>query len=185
MSVNASNDNLGWLAPSFKLKDVSNEIMSLEDLKGQNGTVIAFICNHCPYVTAIAERLSFEAKELKKFLINTITIMSNDVTQYPEDSFENMKIFAKKYNFTFSYLYDESQTVAKSYGAVCTPDIFGFDGSLKLMYRGRIDSGVKNLNNSQIDRELYNAMLKIKNDGEGPLEQFNSFGCSIKWKNNE
>ena len=185
MSVNASNDNLGWLAPSFKLKDVSNEIMSLEDLKGQNGTVIAFICNHCPYVTAIAERLSFEAKELKKFSINTITIMSNDVTQYPEDSFENMKIFAKKYNFTFSYLYDESQTVAKSYGAVCTPDIFGFDSSLKLMYRGRIDSGVKNLNNSQIDRELYNAMLKIKNDGEGPLEQFNSFGCSIKWKNNE
>ena len=185
MSVNASNDNLGWLAPSFKLKDVSNEIMSLEDLKGQNGTVIAFICNHCPYVTAIAERLSFEAKELKKISINTITIMSNDVTQYPEDSFENMKIFAKKYNFTFSYLYDESQTVAKSYGAVCTPDIFGFDGSLKLMYRGRIDSGVKNLNNSQIDRELYNAMLKIKNDGEGPLEQFNSFGCSIKWKNNE
>ena len=111
--------------------------------------------------------------------------MSNDVSQYPEDSFENMKIFSKKYDFTFSYLYDETQTVAKSYGAVCTPDLFGFDSSLKLMYRGRIDSGVKNLNNSQIDRELYNAMLKIKNDGVGPAEQFNSFGCSIKWKNNE
>ena len=185
MPVNASNDNLGWLAPSFKLKNVSNEIMSLEQLKGHNGTVIAFICNHCPYVIAIAERLSFEAIELKKNSINTIAIMSNDVNQYPEDSFEKMKDFSNKYKFQFSYLYDETQIVAKSYGAVCTPDIFGFDRSLKLMYRGRIDSGVMNSNNSQIDRELYNAMLKIKNDGVGPIEQFNSFGCSIKWKNNE
>ena len=185
MPVNASNYNLGWLAPSFKLKNVSNEIMSLEQLKGHNGTVIAFICNHCPYVIAIAERLSFEAIELKKFSINTIAIMSNDVTQYPDDSFEKMNDFSKKYNFKFCYLYDETQIVAKNYGAVCTPDIFGFDKSLKLMYRGRIDSGVMNSNNSQIDRELYNAMLKIKDDGVGPVEQFNSFGCSIKWKNNE
>ena len=185
MPVNASNDNLGWLAPAFTLKDISNEIMSLEQLKGNNGTVIAFICNHCPYVIAIAERLSFEATELKKYSINTIAIMSNDVTQYPQDSFEKMNIFAKKYNFKFCYLYDETQKVAKSYGAVCTPDIFGFDRSLKLKYRGRIDSGVMKSKNSQIDRELYKAMLKIKNDGEGPLEQFNSFGCSIKWKNNE
>ena len=185
MPVNASNDNLGWLAPTFKLKNVSNDIMTLDQLKGNNGTVIAFICNHCPYVISIAERLSFEAIELKKFSINTIAIMSNDVTQYPQDSFENMKIFSKKYNFNFSYLYDETQKVAKSYGAVCTPDIFGFDGSLKLMYRGRIDSGVMNSNNSEIERELYKAMLKIKNDGIGPTEQMNSFGCSIKWKNNE
>ena len=111
--------------------------------------------------------------------------MSNDVKQYPDDSFEKMKIFSQKYNFSFSYLYDETQEVAKNYGAVCTPDIFGFDSKLKLMYRGRIDSGVMNTNNYQIERELYNAMLKIKNDGEGPLKQFNSFGCSIKWKNNE
>ena len=185
MPVKASNNDLGWSAPDFRLKNVNNEIMTLDELKGNNCTVIAFICNHCPYVTAIAERLSFEAKELKKFSINTIAIMSNDVTQYPEDSFEKMKIFSKKYDFKFSYLYDENQTVAKSYGAMCTPDIFGFDKSLKLMYRGRIDSGVMNSNNSQIDRELYNAMLKIKNDGVGPAEQFNSFGCSIKWKNNE
>ena len=185
MPVNASNNDLGWLAPNFRLKNVSNDIMTLDELKGDNCTVIAFICNHCPYVTAIAERLSFESKELKKFSINTIAIMSNDVTQYPEDSFENMKIFSKKYDFTFSYLYDENQTVAKSYGAVCTPDIFVFDKSLNFLYRGRIDSGVMNSNNSQIDRELYNAMLKIKNDGVGPVEQFNSFGCSIKWKNNE
>ena len=185
MPVNATNDKLGWLAPNFNLKDISGNYMSLEQLKGDNGTVIAFICNHCPYVIAIAERLSFEAKELKKLSINMIAIMSNDVLQYPEDSFEKMKIFSENYDFIFSYLYDETQEVAKKYGAVCTPDIFGFNGSLKLMYRGRIDSGVKNLNNSQIDRELYNAMLKIKNDGVGPAEQFNSFGCSIKWKNNE
>ena len=185
MPVNATNEKLGWSAPSFKLKDVCGDFKSLDNLKGKNGTVIAFICNHCPYVTAIAERLSLEAKELEKYLISTIAIMSNDVIKYPEDSFEKMKIFSQKYNFSFSYLYDETQEVAKSYGAVCTPDIFGFDSKLKLMYRGRIDSAVMNSNNSKIDRELYNAMLKIKNDGVGPSKQFNSFGCSIKWKNNE
>ncbi len=185
MPVNASNDKLGWLAPNFNLKDVNNHFISLDDLKGENGTVIAFICNHCPYVIAIADRLSFEAKELRKHSINTIAIMSNDVKKNQDDSFEKMKIFSEKYKFTFSYLYDETQIVAKNYGAVCTPDIFGFDSTLKLMYRGRIDSGVMNNNNSQIDRELYKAMLKIKNDGTGPSKQFNSFGCSIKWKENE
>ena len=185
MPVNASNNKLGWKAPSFNLKNIDNKMYSLDKLRGKKGTVISFICNHCPYVISIAERLSFEAIELKKFSINTIAIMSNDVTQYPQDSFENMKIFSKKYNFNFCYLYDETQKVAKSYGAVCTPDIFGFDGSLKLMYSGRIDSGVMNSNNSQIERDLYNAMLKIKNEGIGPTEQMNSFGCSIKWKNNE
>ena len=185
MPVNASNDKLGWLAPTFNLKDVSENYLSLEQLKGENGTVIAFICNHCPYVIAIAERLSFEAKELKKLSINTIAIMSNDVSQYPEDSFDNMKLFSKKYDFNFSYLYDETQEVAKIYGAVCTPDIFGFNSSLELMYRGRIDSGVMNSKDLEIKRELYNAMKKIKNDRIGPKEQLNSFGCSIKWKNNE
>ena len=185
MPVNATNDKLGWLAPAFNLIDVSENYLSLEQLKGENGTVIAFICNHCPYVIAIAERLSFEAKELKKLSINTIAIMSNDVNQHPEDSFNNMKLFSKKYDFNFSYLFDETQEVAKNYGAVCTPDIFGFNNSLELMYRGRIDSGVMNSKNAEIKRELYHAMNKIKNDGIGPKEQFNSFGCSIKWKNNE
>ena len=114
-----------------------------------------------------------------------IAIMSNDVEQYPEDSFDNMKLFAKKYDFEFSYLYDEAQEVAKSYGAVCTPDIFGFNSSLELMYRGRIDSGVMNSDAKKIDRELFFAMNKIKNDGVGPKDQLNSFGCSIKWKTNE
>ena len=182
MPVNASNDNLGWIAPEFNLLDISGEILSSNDLKGQNGTVIVFICNHCPYVIAIAERLSKESKELKKISINTIAIMSNDVKQNIEDSYENMKIFAKKFNFDFPYLFDESQEVAKNYGAVCTPDFFGFNKNNKLAYRGRIDSGVMNSDNNKIDRELYNAMLKIKEEDVGPNKQFNSFGCSIKWK---
>jgi len=182
MPVNASNDNLGWIAPEFNLLDISGEILSSSDLKGQNGTVIVFICNHCPYVIAIAERLSKESKELKKISINTIAIMSNDVKQNIEDSYENMKIFAKKFNFDFPYLFDESQEVAKNYGAVCTPDFFGFNKNNKLAYRGRIDSGVMNSDNNKIDRELYNAMLKIKEEEVEPIKQFNSFGCSIKWK---
>jgi peroxiredoxin len=182
MPVNASNDKLGWSAPHFNLMDVSDTMMSLNNLMGKNGTVIAFICNHCPYVISIIERLSFEANELKKLSINTVAIMSNDVLQYSEDSFENMKNFAKKYNFNFPYLFDESQVVAKEFGAICTPDIFGFNRDNKLAYRGRIDSGVIKSHNTKINRELYKAMIKIKEDGFGPKEQFNSFGCSIKWK---
>ena len=185
MPVNASNEKLGWLASEFSLLDVSEKTKSLQQMRGENGTVIAFICNHCPYVIAIAERLSNEANELKKLSINTIAIMSNDVKQYPEDSYENMKIFANKYDFTFPYLFDETQEIAKKYGAVCTPDIFGFNKDNILAYRGRIDSGVMNSNDTFIDRDLYNAMLKIKKEGIGPEQQFNSFGCSIKWKLNE
>ena len=183
MPVNAPNENLDLLAPQFSLKNINNEIVSLDHTKGSNGTVIVFICNHCPYVKAIANRLKKEADELLKHSINTIAIMSNDVTNYPEDSFDNMKIFSEKYKFNFPYLYDETQEVAKKYKAVCTPDFFGFDKNLKLKYRGRIDSGVMNLpKTSDIERDLFNAMIKIKNEGEGPVNQMNSIGCSIKWK---
>ena len=185
MSVNAPNDKLGWKAPDFKLNNTDNNVYTLDALRGKNGTVIAFICNHCPYVIAIAERLCFEAKELKKSKINTIAIMSNDANQYPEDSFENMILFARKYAFDFSYLHDESQQIARNYGAVCTPDIFGFNSDLILQYRGRLDSGVMNSKDKEIKRELFEAMNKIKIDGIGPSEQLNSFGCSIKWKENE
>ena len=185
MSVNAPNNQINWEAPEFELISVDGKYYNLKQLMGNKGIVIAFICNHCPYVIAIAERLSFEARELKKLSINMIAIMSNDVEQYPEDSFDNMKLFAKKYDFEFSYLYDETQEVAKSYGAVCTPDIFGFNSSLELMYRGRIDSGVMNSDTTVVDRELFFAMNKIKNEGVGPKDQLNSFGCSIKWKANE
>ena len=185
MSVNAPNKELGWKAPDFKLLSIDDNFYSLDDLKGKKGTVIAFICNHCPYVIKIADRLSQEALQLNKIGVSTIAIMSNDVFSYPEDSFENMKLFSKKFNFTFPYLYDETQNIARNYGAVCTPDIFGFNQSLELMYRGRIDSGVMNSKNSEIKRELYHAMVQIKNEGVGPKEQLNSFGCSIKWKSNE
>ena len=182
MPIKASNEKLGWSAPNFNLLDISGNILSYDDIKGENGTVIAFICNHCPYVIAIADRLSIEANDLKKQSISTIAIMSNDVSQYPEDSYENMKIFAEKHNFNFPYFYDETQEIAKNYNAVCTPDIFGFNNKNILCYRGRIDSGVMNSDNSNVDRELFNAMIKIKNEGQGPIKQYNSFGCSIKWK---
>ena len=182
MPVNASNNNLGMIASDFNLLDVSGRYYDLNSIKGENGTVVAFICNHCPYVKAIAKNLSFEANELKKFSINVIAIMSNDVIQYPDDSFENMKIFSTNYNFNFYYLYDDTQQVAKNYGAVCTPDFFGFNQSLKLMYRGRIDSSNVNSNNNLIQRDLYNAMIQIYKKGNAPKEQINSIGCSIKWK---
>ena len=182
MPVNATNEKLGWLAPKFKLLDVSGKILSINEISGLNGTVIAFICNHCPYVVSIAKRLSNEAKKLLDMDIKTIAIMSNDVENYPEDSFENMKLFAKKYNFEFPYLYDEDQSVAKNYKAECTPDFFGFNKSLELNYRGRIDSLVMNSNDNNINRDLYEAMKLIKETQKGPIKQFNSFGCSIKWK---
>jgi len=182
MSVNASNNELGMKAPSFKLLNIDYQMLDLKELKGKNGTIIGFICCHCPYVVAIAERFSKEAKELSKFSINTIAIMSNDVTKSPDDSFDKMINFASKYQFNFPFLYDDTQIVAKKYGAVCTPDFFGFDNSLKLMYRGRIDSGVLKSEDNKIDRELYKAMIKIKDEGIAPTIQHNSFGCSIKWK---
>ena len=182
MPVNASNEKLGWKAPNFNLKNIDDINYQFEDLVGVNGTVICFICNHCPYVISLANRLSYEAKDLKKNGINTIAIMSNDTSKYPEDSFDNMKIFANKYNFDFPYLYDETQDTAKEFGAVCTPDIFGFNRKLLLQYRGRLDSAVMNKKEQQIKRELYEAMIKIKFDDIGPSIQKNSFGCSIKWK---
>ena len=180
--VNTSNCNFGWKAKNFNLLSVDENYYSLDSLKGQNGTIIAFICNHCPYVISIAERLSYESKELKKIKINTIAIMSNDIEKYPEDSFDKMKLFSKKYNFDFQYLFDSTQGVAKSYDAVCTPDFFGFNKFLKLQYRGRIDSGVMGNTDQNIDRELFSAMELISKTNEGPKKQFNSFGCSIKWK---
>ena len=182
MSVKAPNDKIGWKAPTFNLLSVDDKYYNLENLLGECGTVIAFICNHCPYVISIAERLSYEANELKKIGVNTIAIMSNDFIAYPEDSYENMKLFALKYNFNFPYLLDDSQEIAKKYKAICTPDIYGFNKKTELQYRGRIDSGTMNNNNKNIKRDLYYAMKYIAINNNGPSNQFNSFGCSIKWK---
>ena len=185
MPVNASNSDLDWQAPDFNLISVDEQYYSLSQLTGENGTMIAFICNHCPYVIRIIERFVYESIELNNIGISTIGIMSNDVKQYPEDSYEKMKEFSLKYNFKFHYLYDSTQQVAKDYRAVCTPDIFGFNKNLQLKYRGRIDSKVVEENNNDIKREMYEAMKLIKETNEGPSNQFNSFGCSIKWANNE
>ena len=185
MVVNASECEFGWKAKDFNLLSIEDKSYSLQSIKGKEGTVIVFICNHCPYVIAIAERLSFEAKELQKIGVNTIAIMSNDTDSYPEDSFDNMKKFSNKYNFNFPYLYDSTQDVARKYKAICTPDFYGFNKHLELLYRGRIDSGTINNANENINRELYYAMEMIVKSNKGPTEQFNSFGCSIKWKTNE
>ena len=168
----------------FKLKSTENKLISLNDIKGSKGTLIMFICNHCPYVKAIIKDLVKDCNELKKIGINSVAISANDPTNYPEDSFENMIKFAKENNFGFPYLYDETQEIAKIYGAVCTPDFFGYNQDLKLQYRGRIME-LKNLvpvRNK--DSELKLAMQNISKTGNGPTEQIPSIGCSIKWKNN-
>lgn len=184
MSVNASNENLNQLATNFYLQSTNNKFYYLDELIGEKGTIIAFICNHCPYVVRIIERFVTETDNLNKIGISTIAIMSNDTSAYPQDSFDNMKLFAKKYRFNFPYLYDQTQEVAKLYKAVCTPDIYGFNKDKLLKYRGRLDSGVL-INNKNIKRELFYAMELIANTDNGPTEQNNSFGCSIKWKTNE
>ena len=185
MPVNALNNELNWEAPDFKLLSVDDNYYTLKDLIGANGTVIAFICNHCPYVIKIIDRFVYEVAEMKKIGVSTIAIMSNDIKSHPSDSFENMKIFSKKNNFNFQYLYDSTQKIAHKYQAICTPDIYGFNKFQKLQYRGRIDSGVMGKNNKNIKRELFYAMKEIANTNFGPKEQFNSFGCSIKWFNYE
>jgi peroxiredoxin len=182
MPVNAPNDNLNLKASNFKLISVDDNFYSLDQLRGLKGTVVAFLSNHCPYVIKIAQRLSFEAEELKKIDVSTIGIMSNNVEVYPEDSFENMKKFSIKNNFNFQYLYDKDQSVAKKYNAVCTPDFYGFNKDLELKYRGRIDSTVMDdQDDIKLERDLFYAMKSISLNNRAPKKQINSFGCSIKW----
>ena len=174
--------NFGWKAPSFSLPGVDGKTYSLDDLKGQNGTLVMFICNHCPYVKAVIDRIVRDAAELKSCGINTVAISSNDAAHYPDDSFDNMKRFARAHGFTFPYLYDESQRVARAYDAVCTPDFFGFNDKLELQYRGRLDASRKEAGPADARRELFEAMKDIAETGEGPRQQTPSMGCSIKWK---
>ncbi len=169
-------------APDFTLKNIDGKTLSYNDVKGENATVIAFICNHCPYVKAIIKRFVHDAKNLQSHGIGIVCIMPNDTDNYPADSFENMKIFAEENNFAFPYLIDETQSVAKAYDAVCTPDIFGFDASGLLQYRGRLDSaGPKDADETTI-KELVNAMLEIAQGLPPSAPQTPSMGCSIKWK---
>ena len=171
-----------FYAPDFTLKNIDGETLSYADIKGENGTVLAFICNHCPYVHAIIERFVTDAKNLQSHGIGVAAIMPNDTVNYPEDNFDNMQAFAKENGFSFPYLIDETQEVAKAYDAICTPDIFGFNADGQLQYRGRLDSsGPKDADDTTV-KELVNAMHQIANTGQGPTDQSPSMGCSIKWK---
>jgi len=173
--------NFGEKAKPFDLPATDGRRYRLEDLVGPKGLVLVFMCNHCPYVKAIIDKLIRDAKDLAAIGVKTAAICSNDATTYPEDSFENMKRWAEEKRFPFPYLHDETQEVARAYGAVCTPDFFGYNGNLELQYRGRLDaSGRSPVEGAR--RELFEAMKQVAETGRGPAEQIPSMGCSIKWR---
>ena len=176
--------DFGQAAKSFELKSTNNEIIKLNDVKGTNGTLVMFICNHCPYVKAVIKDIVEDCKNLKELDITAVAICSNDTINYPEDSFENMIEFARKHQFNFPYVFDETQNVAKSYDAVCTPDFFGYNNNLELQYRGRIRE-LDNLKPVRAgDSDLFIAMKQIAETTKGPETQIPSVGCGIKWLDN-
>ena len=175
--------DFGWKASDFNLQATSGDEVSLQNIRGHNGTLIMFICNHCPYVMAVLDRIIKTSEELIDLGIGVAAVSSNDVLSFPEDSFENMCLLAKKFEFPFPYLFDETQKVAKKYNAACTPDFFGFNSKLELQYRGRLDAAHKEADTKSVRRDLYEAMKEISITGHGPKEQMRSIGCSIKWKN--
>ncbi len=172
----------GLPAVDFSLPGTDGKIWTLDDCRGENGLLVMFICNHCPYVKAVIDRLVRDTNELKLLGINSVAIMSNDVNDYPEDAFDNMKQVAIQQQFSFPYLYDETQQVAQAYGAVCTPDFFGYNGDLQLQYRGRLDASRKEAAASDVRRDLFEAMKQVAETGHGPENQIPSMGCSIKWR---
>ncbi len=182
MAVNTPICDFGWKAPDFELPGTDMRLYKLSNIRGENGMLIMFICNHCPYVKAVIDRLVRDVKALQDLGIGAAAICSNDAQTHPDDSFENMQRFAAEHGFTFPYLHDETQDVAQTYGAVCTPDFFGFNRDLELQYRGRLDESGKQPAGPDARRELYEAMKQIAETGEGPAEQTPSMGCSIKWK---
>ena len=174
----------GKKAINFELKSTENKIVSLDNIKGENGTLIMFICNHCPYVKVVIDDIIQDCKKLETMGVKFAAISSNDVKNYPEDSFENMIKFAKKNNFNFPYLSDETQVIAKTYEAVCTPDFFGYNKDLELQYRGRLRELKKLIPVRDGDSDLLKAMKQIAEANKGPKNQIPSAGCGIKWKIN-
>ena len=174
--------DFGWPAPEFELPGIDGRQYRLSDIRGPNGALVMFICNHCPYVKAVADRIVRDCAELAPHGVSAIAVMSNDVAAYPADAPDKMKLFAEQHRFTFPYVRDETQDVARAYGAVCTPDFFGFNADLKLQYRGRLDESRKETAPPGARRELFEAMLQIARTGDGPHDQTPSIGCSIKWK---
>ncbi len=173
--------NFGEKAKNFSLMSTENKKISLNDISGNNGTLIMFICNHCPYVKAVINDIVNDCKILLKEGIKSVAIMSNDTVNYPEDSFDNMIKFSKEHNFIFPYLIDKDQSVAKNYEAVCTPDFFGYNNNLELQYRGRIRDTKNNKSKKNSESELLSAMRLIGRSGKGPKDQIPSMGCNIKW----
>jgi peroxiredoxin len=173
--------DFGWSAPDFSLPATDGKTYALSQIAGPEGTLIAFVCNHCPYVRSIISRLVDTARQLQNAGIGVAAICANDAESYPDDSFPRMKEFAEANGFTFPYLHDETQQVARVYGAVCTPDFFGFNKDLELQYRGRLDES-KTQAVPDARRELYEAMMQVAQTGKGPKEQVASMGCSIKWR---
>ncbi|MDP3745057.1 MAG: thioredoxin family protein [Methylotenera sp.] len=181
VSLNPPVCNFGQRAADFDLLGVDGKRYTLANSAGKNGLLVMFICNHCPYVKAIKTRLVADCHELLQYGINTIAIQSNDTENYPEDSYERMMEESKLFDFSFPYVLDDTQEVAKAYGAVCTPDFFGFNANLELQYRGRFDAAGRRVSDQNNPRDLFNAMKQIAETGEGPREQTPSIGCSIKW----
>ncbi|GLK65459.1 redoxin domain-containing protein [Paracoccus kondratievae] len=182
MAVSPPVCEFGAKAPAFTLPDPDGRMVSWADIAGPRGTLVMFICNHCPYVQAVIDRIRRDAADLQKLGVGVVAISANDVSQYPEDSPGKMKAMAKEHGFTFPYLYDESQEVARAYGAECTPDFFGYNAAGELQYRGRLDASGRNPAPPDVRRELFEAMVQIAETGQGPREQVASMGCSIKWK---
>lgn len=181
--VHTPHVDLGKPAPRFRLKNVDGNLLTRDDLKGENGLMIVFICNHCPYVKGVIDRLCEDLQVLQSQGFGVVAVSSNDAEAYPEDSFENMQKFAKENKFTFPYLYDEDQRLAKELGAVCTPDFFGFDDNLNLHFRGRLDGAGKGyFDENQHQKEMLIAMEELLNEGRISSTQYPSMGCSIKWK---
>ncbi len=181
MAATSDICEFGWKARDFRLPGTDGKSYSLQDVRGPSGTLVMFICNHCPYVRGVIDRIVRDATELAEYGIRSVAISANDAATYPDDSFDNMKRFAAENALPFPYLYDESQDVAQAYGAICTPDFFGFDANLGLQYRGRLDESGRNPVPGA-RRELFEAMKRVAETGEGPREQTSSIGCSIKWK---
>ncbi len=182
MAVSTPVAEIGWAAPDFKLLGTDGQWHTLAEVAGPKGTLVMFICNHCPYVKAILSRIIRDARDLLPQGIGVVAINSNDDQAYPDDSFEHMQALAREHQLPFHYLVDPTQAVARAYDAVCTPDFYGFDASLKLQYRGRLDASRKDPAPADAPRELYEAMCQIARDGRGPAEQHASMGCSIKWR---
>ncbi len=182
MAAESKVCDFGWKARDFRLKGTDGRSYALADVKGANGTIVVFICNHCPYVKATIDRIVRDFAELKAGGIGAIAIMPNDVAAYPSDSLDNMKNFAAEHRFGFPYVIDETQEIARAYGAQCTPDFFGFNAALELQYRGRLDNAAKGPATPGTKRELVEAMKTIAATGKGPSQQVPSIGCSIKWK---